>query len=261
MRFQPIALAALAAVVACNGDVTAPWPRTETFDWSGTVGPGGHVEIKGITGTITAMPTAGSDVVVHATKHGIRQDPSTVRIDVVPHAAGVTICAVYPDVPGQPPNECQPGLDGSMSVRDNDVAVDFEVRVPAGVDFIGRNITGTITASGIAGDALASTITGDVILAAEIAEATVVTGSIMATVTRADWGRDLAFTTVTGNVTVRVPAATNANAVLNTVTGSLASDFPLSHPSPHQWTGPIGTGGPMLLLATVTGDVRLWRGP
>jgi len=246
------------SAVACDGDLTAP--RTETFSWSGVVDPGDHIEIKGITGSIVAVPTLGDAVVVHATKRGVRHDPSTVWIDVVPHAAGVTICAVYPDVPGQPPNVCAPGLGGSMSVQDNDVAVEFEVRIPAGVDFVGRNITGAISATGIVGNALASTITGDVVLVAAVAEATVVTGSITATVAQSDWGRDLAFMTVTGNVTVQVPSTTNANAVLTTVTGTLGSDFPLSHPSPHEWTGPIGSGGPMLRLATVTGSVRLRRG-
>jgi len=254
----PIAALALSAA-ACDGDLTAP--RTESFMWSGIVDPGHYIEIKGITGSIVAVPTVGDEVVVHATKRGVRQDPSTVWIDVVPHAAGVTICAVYPDVPGQPSNVCEPGLGGSMSVQDNDVAVEFEVRIPTGVDFVGRNITGAISATGIAGSALASTITGDVVLVAEIAEATVVTGSITATVSQSEWGRDLAFMTVTGNVTVQVPSSTNATAVLSTVTGTLGSDFPLSHPSPYEWTGPIGSGGPMLRLATVTGSVRLRRGP
>jgi len=249
----------ISAALACNGDLTAP--RTEVFNWRGTVDPDDHIEIKGIVGAITATPTPGSDVVVRATKRGVRQDPATVRIDVVQHAAGVTICAVYPDVPGQPPNECQPGLAGSMSVSDNDVEVEFDVGVPAGVNFVGRNVTGAITATGIAGEAFATTVTGAVVLAAGLADATVVTGPITATVGRADWGRDLSFTTVTGSVTVQVPTATNANADLATVTGTLASDFPLSQPSPQHWSGTIGGGGPTLRLTTVTGNVRLRRGP
>lgn len=262
MRIFPLVVhvAPIVVLIGCNGDLTAP--RTETFNWTGPVDPGQHIEIKGITGAITATPTAGTDVVVRATKRGVRQDPSTVRIDVVPHAAGVTICAVYPDVAGQPPNECQPGLAGSMSVSDNDVAVQFTVSVPAGVDFIARNVTGSITATGIAGEALATTVTGDVVLAAEIADAVVVTGSITATVGLPDWGRDLSFTAVTGNVTVSVPAATNANADLTTVTGTLASDFALTQFSSQHWAGAINAGGPPTLrLAAVTGDVRLRRGP
>ena len=46
----------------------------------------------------------------------------------------MTICAAYPDVPGQPANGCLPGDEGSTHVEDNDVRVDFTVSVPAGVD-------------------------------------------------------------------------------------------------------------------------------
>jgi hypothetical protein len=43
-----------------------------------------------------------------ATKHGRRSDPAEVEIEVVEHAGGVTICAVYPS-PGSRPNECRQG--------------------------------------------------------------------------------------------------------------------------------------------------------
>jgi hypothetical protein len=67
---------------------------------------------------------------VTATKRGRRSDPGSVRIEVVEHGEGVTICAVYPDVDGRR-NECRAGDGGHMSTRDNDVNVHFTVRVPA----------------------------------------------------------------------------------------------------------------------------------
>ena len=47
-----------------------------------------------------------------------------------------------------------------MSVRDNDVNVEFRVKVPAGVRFVGRTVNGGIEASGITADAEAHTVNG-----------------------------------------------------------------------------------------------------
>jgi hypothetical protein len=76
----------------------------------------------------------------------------------------------------------------------------------------------------------------------------------------ADWGRDLTFSTVTGNVDVEVPASTNAGVNASVVTGSISSVFPLTQTGPGEREGTLGTGGPLLTLSTVTGNVRLRRG-
>ena len=65
------------------------------------------------------------------------------------HADGVTICAVYPNVDGRAPNTCEPG-GGQMNVRDNDVSVNFTVRVPAGVRFSGNTVNGKVEAHNLA---------------------------------------------------------------------------------------------------------------
>jgi hypothetical protein len=59
-------------------------------------------------GDVSASPASGGAVEVVATKHGRRSDPAEVEIEVVEHAGGVTICAVYPS-PGSRPNECRQG--------------------------------------------------------------------------------------------------------------------------------------------------------
>ena len=64
----------------------------------------------------------------------------------MPHAGGVTICAVYPSRDARKPNECPPGDGGRMNVQNNDVSVRFTVRVPAGVTFVGKTVNGEIEA-------------------------------------------------------------------------------------------------------------------
>ena len=93
---------------------------------------GRRVEIKGVNGGIDATGGPATEVEVTAVKRARTSDPGEVKIEVVEHADGVTICAVYPTPTRRPPNECKPGEGGRMSTRDNDVNVEFEVRVPRG---------------------------------------------------------------------------------------------------------------------------------
>ncbi len=255
---------AIAFVAGCNdNDPTGPdpGPTTVDSDWRGTVAPGDRIEIKNIAGDLRASYTAGSEVVVHAAKTGRNSDPALVTIEVVRHADGVTICAIYPDVPGQAPNECAPGLQGNTSSWDNDVIVDFTVAVPAGVEFVGRAVGGDVVAEGLQGDVLARTIGGDIsVTTAGIAEASSMFGSLNIAIGRADPGRDLTFRTMTGDVTLRVPSNTNAEVQATTGRGTIDSDFQLEGTA-NRKTGTLGSGGPMLALSTVEGNVDLRQGP
>src|SRR5258706_9496477 len=110
------------------------------FHWKGKIAPGKAIEIKGVNGDVRAVAGSG-DVEVTAVKHARRSDPNDVKIEVVQHEDGVTICAVYPS-DGRRENTCDAGDDGHMNVRNNDVTVDFTVRVPAGVRFLGKTVNG-----------------------------------------------------------------------------------------------------------------------
>ena len=101
----------------------------QDFQWHGAIAPGKAIEIKGINGDVQAEPSGSNEVEVVAVKRASRDNPDTVRIEVVPHAGGVTICAVYPSRDGQRPNECKPGEGGRMNVQNNDVTVRFTVCV------------------------------------------------------------------------------------------------------------------------------------
>ena len=88
-----------------------------------------------------------------------------------------------------------------MSVRDNDVNVEFRVKVPAGVRFVGRTVNGGIEASGITADAEAHTVNGGVTLdATGTARAETVNGGITARLGSADWTGTLKLKTVNGGI-------------------------------------------------------------
>lgn len=253
----------LLCFAACgdDDDPTGPGPGDSDFEWTGDVTQGLAVEIKGVSGGITASLAAGSEVEVYADLDGRQDDPSTVSIQVVQHDGGVTICSMYPDAAGQPPNVCAPGTEGHLGNNENDVVVTYSVRVPAGVHFVGRTIAGNVTAQGLDGDAFAYIVSGNVeIEAAGIAEAQTVSGLIDVEIGEADPDQNLVFSAVSGNVTVRVPADTNADARLSTVSGSVTSDFPIVETSEGIWEATLGAGGNLVSLSTVSGSVTLRGG-
>jgi len=255
--------------------------KKEEFRWQGPLASGATLEVKGVNGRIAARPASADKVELTALKHGRRSDPEDVRIVVVEHAGGITLCAVYPAPVGAPPNECAPGEAGRMKVRNNDVAVDFEVQIPAGRDLVARDVNGAvevnglggslrahtvngaIRASGVEGNVDARTVNGSVRLDARgTARATTVNGSIVADLGRADWTDRLEFETVNGSVTVALPAGTNADLHVSTTNGRIRNEFDLAQTSRstrRELRGTIGKGGRELRITTVNGAVRVQR--
>lgn len=230
----------------------------QDFSWSGQVAAGKSIEIKGINGNIRAVHTDGAEVRVTAEKDGRDQDELT--FEVVKHSGGVTICAMYPGRSNKP-NECAPGDDGRMNTEDTRAEADFEVLVPSGVLFVGKNVNGDVTASGLIADAEASTVNGDVSVVTQgWAEASTVNGSVKVTAGRADWQGSAHFSTVNGSIELTLPEGFNAEVEASTVNGDFYSDFPLTVQGkfgPRRITGTIGDGGRKLELETVNGSIRI----
>ncbi len=199
-----VSLPALLAGAACLALVPRAATGQSEFHWKGKVAPGKAIEIKGVNGDVRAVAGSG-DVEVTAVKHARRSDPDEVKIEVVQHEDGVTICAVYPS-DGRRENSCDAGDGGHMNVRDNDVTVDFTVRVPAGVRFVGRTVNGDVGAADLTGDVEANTVNGSIrISTAGYAEAQTVNGEIVASLGRATWSNALEFRTVNGGITLDLP--------------------------------------------------------
>jgi hypothetical protein len=229
------------------------------FHWKGKVAAGKAIQIKGVNGDVTAVAGSG-DVEVTAVKHAHRSDPDEVKIAVVEHADGVTICAVYPSY-GRRENTCEPGEHGHMNTHDNDVTVDFTVRVPAGVRFVANTVNGAVEAANLAGDVEANTVNGSIrISTSGLAQARTVNGSITASLGRATWSDVLEFRTVNGGITLDLPADLSTEVRAKTVNGDIVTDFPLmvtGRLGPRSLHGTIGKGGRQLELGTVNGTIRL----
>jgi hypothetical protein len=245
-----------ASVVAQDG--TGP-----EFHWQGAIPDGKAIEIKGINGEVRAEAASGNQVEVVAVKRWGRSAPETVNVEVVEHAGGVTVCAVYPQRNGEP-GRCKPGA-GGQSAYNNDVKVEFTVRVPAGVRFIGRTFNGNVRAEALGSNVEARTVNGSInVRTAGHAQASTVNGSINVACGRADWNEPLEFNTVNGSIDLALPASARSEIHARTVNGKISSDLPLmvrGSVSARQLDGVIGgeESERQLKMETVNGSIRVTR--
>jgi DUF4097 and DUF4098 domain-containing protein YvlB len=181
---------------------------------------------------------------------------------------------------GEPRDACN---RQNGSVRGEAARVDFTVRVPAGVRVSMASVTGDVYATGLHSPVRAASVSGSVRVSSDgPVQASSVSGNVEATMGRTA-GESLRFSTVSGNVIVRVPASTDADFSARTLSGSIESDFPLElgsaegrrgrrdddddhHRARHvhvrigqEAHGRLGRGGPDLRVNTVSGDISLLR--
>jgi hypothetical protein len=153
----------------------------EEMRWHGWVPTGQLVEINNVHGNVRAETASGDEIEVIAMKEG-SDDPADVSIEVVEHKGGVTICAVYPNANSDHPFECRPSHGGGYRLAAtsdseahirwenggggdillNDLRVDFVVRLPKRLRFIGRTIDGEVSAHLLNQDVEAHSVLGNV---------------------------------------------------------------------------------------------------
>jgi len=259
MRRPTVARLLLIAIAAGAFPAAA---QDQDFNWHGRLAPGKRLEVKGVNGDVRAVFTTGSEVVVTAAKHSRRSDPEDVKIEVIEHDGGVTICAVYPTPRrARRENICEVGSSWHTNNEDNDVTVDFDVKIPAGVQFAGTTVNGEMSAEGMKADVWAHTVNGSVnVSTTGIAEAGTVNGSVYVEMGRADWTGEMEFSTVNGTLTLILPATLNAEVRASTVNGDLVTDYPMTISGRfghRRMQGTIGSGGRSLSLSTVNGEIRL----
>lgn len=233
--------------------------KHETWNWSGALASGRTLEINGVNGEIVAEPSSGDKVEVSADKSGKRNDPAEVKIKVVEDSDGITICAIYPGWD----NTCEPGGRSHSHTHNNDVRVDFKVRVPTGVRFSANTVNGDVSARGLSGPVRAHTVNGGCeIETSSSGEAGTVNGNVHAVLGRVRENDSLRFETVNGSITLRMPSDLSADVDGSTVNGSIETDFPVTVSGrwgPRSMHGTVGRGGAHLRASTVNGSIHLER--
>jgi hypothetical protein len=246
--------------------------QNDSFEWSGRMGSGHTLEVRGIVGDFTATLASGDRAEVFARKRGESEDFHQVAIEMAEDGNHIIICAVYGDW-NHGENRCHPDHrdrdddeDRQHRNVDMDVKVDYEIRLPAGVDLEAMVVSGDIEAEGLRSDVHVNTVDGEIsITTTGRAWANSVSGDIE--IDMGDFsGGDLDFHTVSGDITLRLPADFSADVDFSSLSGDLDTDFDMEVHNAHErrWVGSrvegtIGRGGRDLNLNTVSGDVRILR--
>ena len=242
--------------------------QDDTFQWDGRMASGQTLEVRGISGNVSAVLASGNTAEVVAEKRGRSSDFDEVEIRMVEENGGITICAIYRPSRYQE-NSCEhdhrDNRDDEREHRNINVSVDFEVRVPAGVEFVGTTVAGDVEARGLESEVTATTVSGDVYVStSELAWATTVSGEMEIEIGTLDWD-ELDFNTVAGDITLYLPAGLDADVNFNSLSGDFDTEFEISVRSRrNRWIGSrvrgtIGDGGRELSFNTVSGDVKLRR--
>ena len=251
-----------ALIAGVSAAMAVPASAQEDFEWSGRPGSGRSLEVRGISGDVVATLASGDEARVVATKHGRASDFDEVFIEVFEERDAVVVCAVYG---ARNRGSCDGDHDGGGRHRDIRVSVDFEVRVPAGVRFVGATVSGDVVAEGLRSDVEASTVSGSVAVSTTgVARGRTVSGDVDVDMGSLDWTR-LDFRTVSGDITVGLPDGVDADVEFESLSGDFDSDFDIVVERVRdRWVGSevrgtIGEGGRRLTFETVSGDVLLRR--
>jgi hypothetical protein len=230
------------------------------FNWAGDIPAGSWIEVRDLNGSIHVSAASGGKTEVNATKSWRRGDPKDVRFEVTKLAkGGVLICALWGE------SSCDERGYHSEDHgwrRGDDVAVEFTVRVPAGVKVNVGTVNGSVDVDGAGGEVVASTVNGGIDASTSVGpvNATTVNGDIRATMRALAGDADMRFATVNGNVVVTLPADFDADVEMSTVNGHFRSDYPVTVRGtidPHHLRATIGKGGRRLTFRTVNGNLEL----
>jgi hypothetical protein len=268
MHISRLLPAALLLGTLASPSSAAAQRRSDTFNWSGAVPSGRWVYLRNVNGEVRVERGSGDKVEVTAVKRWRRGDPDDVRITTEKAGDGqsVVVCALWND-----DTRCdEDGYHGSGrgwhgNNNDNDVNVEFTVRVPAGVRVDAHTTNGDLSVVGATSEVIARTTNGDV--RAESSggpvSARTTNGNVNATMRELGDARDLDFTTTNGSVIVEVPASLGAEVDMSTTNGHIATDFPMTlsgRIDPRRLHATIGDGSRRLRLRSTNGNVELRKG-
>jgi len=243
---------------------TAQRLLVESYERTVPLPPGGTFSISNVNGSVDIEGWDRNEVQVSARKMTSGSAESLQQVGVSLDAApgSVSVATHYPEGSGV------------------EVNVEFHVRVPARVRLASvTTINGSVTVHDVSGEGSLATVNGNVLLAraAGLFSARATNGNVTLEMLSLDGGlgplpvsagaaaRDsgsaaVSAQTVNGSVIVALPAGVGAELDARTSNGDFSSDLPLlAHTSSagRAIRGRVGAGGPLLLLRTVNGPIRL----
>jgi len=234
---------AIALIMVLAGAASA-----QDFQKSYQLAAGASISIGNISGDVSVTGYDGNAIVVTGTKEG--RDRDIVQIEDRSSGGSVDVAVRYP-------HHC----------NDCDASVQFQVQVPRSIsyNFAGiHSISGDVTVTGVSGHMKASTVSGNVHVTNVVGSVSAksVSGDVDVQIGKLEGTDDMTFTTVSGNVTARVPGTLEASIEMSSFSGSIETSFPLQiqqdrFTSGHRVNGQIGSGARHLRMSTMSGNLSL----
>ncbi|WP_394837955.1 DUF4097 domain-containing protein [Pendulispora rubella] len=238
------------------------------FQFEKAIIPPKSLEIKGINGNLKILGTTSGTAEVRGTKRANgKGDLASQRVVATEHSGGVVICTLFAN---QPDDDCKPGDAGHIGHRgdegkdDGDLAIDFEVRVPAGVSLNATTMNGNIDAKDLRSSLRVHTMNGnlDVATTGRLVAKTM-NGRIVAPLS-SSLTVPVQLETMNGSIELRAPGDASFELSASTMSGHIQSDFPLPAPAgppgiPESISAKIGRGGARVALKTMNGNINVKR--
>jgi DUF4097 and DUF4098 domain-containing protein YvlB len=237
------------AAATCFAAFAAASASAQDFNKGYELGAGGRITVTNMSGDVTVTGYDGNTVLVT----GRRTGPDKDVVEIVDRSSGNDI-----EIGVKYPRNCN-----------CDASVDFIVQVPRSTRYVFEKIasmSGDVRVEGVTGAVHATAMSGDVRVGVVdgTVEATAMSGDVEVDIDRLEGSGDLTFTSMSGNVELRLPSDVDAEVSIRTVSGDITTDFPIEvHEQKYgsgQWaSGRLGDGSRRLSAKSMSGDVRLLR--
>ncbi len=286
---------AVLAILAVTGSADAQSGPRERVDTTFTLERGGTLSVSLYSGSAKVTGTSGSEVRVRGTIDGgdlrVRGRANSVRVELdhgmprggadldisVPIGTRVvlegfsspfSVRGVKGDVSVETLNGSIVVTDAAGKVSAESVTGDIEIDGVAG-DVRAESVSGSVTLKNVDGDIATESVSGPVdIVSANSARvrAETVGGSLSYDGTIEPLG-NYSFATHSGRLTLAVPANAGATVQLETFSGTVDSDFPVTLESganrrmgESRFDFRIGDGRSRIVLETFNGNIEIKRG-
>jgi hypothetical protein len=251
---------AVSVLLACAAAIGQDFQKTYP------VSAGGRINVSNISGDIQVIGYDGASVLVSAYFEG--RDRDCVEIEDSSSSNSISLKVRYPrsgscdagvrfvlQVPRMPELQFDSISTASGNVEISSVAGNIQARTASG-DIRIRAVEGLVKASTASGDVTVEDAAGAV-------SASTASGDVDVELVHVEGTGDLAFSSASGDVVVRVPAQIDAEVRMSTASGSLKTDFPLTieerEDHGRKAFGLIGAGSRLLKISTASGNVSLVR--
>lgn len=263
MIFASVAVTAMVLLSAASARLEAQEQEDKkAFNWSARMPADSWIRVKNMNGDVKVVATNGDAVEVTAEKRWELGEPRDVRFEILKDEQNVTICALWDNDYQKSSCTAASYRTENNSSRRNDVHVYFTVKVPKGVNVTAETVNGEVDVADVASQVRASNVNGDVRVTTQrsVVSAASVNGSVDVEMADPSGSEDMSFSSINGDVTLRVPASFGAELTMTTVNGSVRSDFPITlegRIDPRKMRGTIGKGGRRIKVSTVNGSLQI----